>query len=72
MVIYIYISIYMGSNNFLLNFQVALGTQEDLSPAVGIFIAVAAHTPLAGFALGVSLVKAKAAVRTIVYVYLYM
>jgi zinc transporter ZupT len=45
---------------------VALGTTDDTGSAVGIFIAIAAHTPLAGFALGVSLVKAKAKTRLIV------
>lgn len=39
---------------------IALGTQQDYPSTVSIFIAILAHSPLAGFALGVSLVKARA------------
>jgi len=42
---------------------IALGTQTELPTTISIFIAIMAHTPLAGFALGVSLVKARASPR---------
>lgn len=42
---------------------IALGTQTEIGSAVTIFLAIAAHTPLAGFALGVSMVKAQASLK---------
>lgn len=40
---------------------IALGTQDSMPAIISLSIAILAHTPLAGFALGVSLVKARAA-----------
>eukprot|EP00736_Rhodelphis_marinus_P001357 Rmarinus@m.21653 len=42
---------------------IALGTQDNYNSAATLFIAIAAHTPLASFCLGVGLLKADMSVR---------
>lgn len=42
---------------------ISLGTQSKMATTVSLFIAIISHAPLAGFALGVSLVKSKAAIK---------